>query len=144
MVRRGDNVVTNVLSDSDLLHNEQAVQNITIMVAADYNISQTISLDVNRVLKDVVPVVLDFLKRCEDETFDDVIANAGKRGVGGDLISPVSWVSALLTAVSREPSCRIEIAQNIGPLVRCMCADTKRVFFNSKKHLRKQFCHLQG
>ena len=137
MVRRGDNVVTNVLSDSDLLNNEKAVQNITIMVAADYNISRTISLDVNRVLKDVVPVVLDFLKRCEDETFDDVIANAGKRGVGGDLISPVSWVSALLTAVSREPSCRIEIAQNIGPLVRCMCADTKRVFFNSKKHWKK-------
>ena len=137
MVRRGDNVVTNVLSDSDLLNNEKAVQNITIMLAADYNISRTISLDVNRVLKDVVPVVLDFLKRCEDETFDDVIANAGKRGVGGDLISPVSWVSALLTAVSREPSCRIEIAQNIGPLVRCMCADTKRVFFNSKKHWKK-------
>ena len=144
MVRRGDNGVTNVLSDRDLLNNEQAVQDITIMLAADYNISQTISLDVNRVLKDVVPVVLDFLKRCEDETFDNVIANARKRGVGGDLVSPVSWVNALLTAVSREPNCRIEIAQNIGPLVSCMCADTKRVFFNSKKHWKKAILPFAG
>ena len=36
-----------------------------------------------------------------------------------------------------EPSCRLQIAQNIGPLVKCMCADTKRLFFNNKKHWRE-------
>ena len=33
-------------------------------------------------------------------------------------------------------SCRLQIAQNIGPLVRCFCDDTTRIFFQSKKHWR--------
>ena len=31
----------------------------------------------------------------------------------------------------------LQIAENIGPLVRCMCNDTKRLFFKSKKHWRE-------
>jgi len=36
-----------------------------------------------------------------------------------------------------EPSCSLQIAKNIGPMVRCMCADTKRFFFKSNKHWRE-------
>ena len=57
--------------------------------------------------------------------------------VGGNLPSPSSWINILMTADELEPSCRMQIAQNIGPLVRCMCADTKRVFYNNKKHWRE-------
>ena len=77
-------------------------------------------------------VVLDFLKRCENDTFDKVMAE-----VGGNLPSPSSWINILMTADELETSCRMQIAQNIGPLVRCMCADTKRVFYNNKKHCRE-------
>ena len=33
-----------------------------------------------------------------------------------------------------EPNCALQIAENISPLVRSMCADTKRLFFGSNKH----------
>jgi len=42
---------------------------------------------------DVLPSVLDFLKRCEHETFGQVMAS-----VGGDLKSPVSNIMDKSTA----------------------------------------------
>ena len=39
-----------------------------------------------------------------------------------------------MKAEVQEKSCRLQIAENIGPLVRCMCNDTKRQFFKSNKH----------
>ena len=78
----------------------------------------------------ILSAVLDFLKRCENDTFDKVMAE-----VGGNLSTPSIWIEVLLKADELEPSCRMQIAQNIGPLVKCMCADVKRVFFNNKKHL---------
>lgn len=73
--------------------------------------------------------MIGFLKRCENESFDNVIAE-----VGGDLSSPNRWIDILVKASSREPTCRMQIAENIGPLVKCMCGDTKRLFFNSSMH----------
>ena len=90
----------------------------------------------------IISFVLDFLKRCEDETFDKVMAE-----VGGDMVSPAAWIYILSKAALREESCRLQIIQNIGPLVRCMCADTKRLFYQSNKHWRESivpFANLIG
>ena len=85
----------------------------------------------------ILSAVLDFLKRCEDDTLDKVMAE-----VGGNLPSPAFWIQIIRKADVLEPSCRMQIAQNIGPLVKCMCADVKRVFFNNKKHWKDSIVHF--
>ena len=94
----------------------------------------------------IVSSTLNFLKRCEEDTFDKVLADARDsisaprpRGghisyVGGDLKSPVLWIKVLSKAVELEPSCKVKIARSIGPLVSCMCKDMTRLFFQSNKH----------
>ena len=79
----------------------------------------------------VLSVVLDFLKRCEDETFHQVMSS-----VGGDLVTPAAWIDLLIKAAS-EQDYRLQIAENIGPLVRCFCNDTGRLFFRSNKHWKE-------
>ena len=79
----------------------------------------------------VLPVVLTFLQRCEDDTFAKVLLDAG----GGNLRSSATWINILLRVVPEESS-RLQVAQNIGPLIRCMCNDTKRMFFKSNKQWR--------
>ena len=76
-------------------------------------------------------VVLEFLNRCEDETFEGIM-----NSVGGDLKSPSTWMNILSTGSLKEPSCKLQIAENIGPLVRCMINDTDRLLFKSNKHWR--------
>ena len=80
----------------------------------------------------ILSIVLDFLKRCEHETFDEVTCTFPYQIL--ILATPSSWINVVLMAYLREKTCRVQIAQNIGPLVRCMCADTKRFFFKSRKH----------
>ena len=80
----------------------------------------------------VLSAVLDFFNRCEDDTFDGVMAS-----VGGDLKPPSLWMYTLVRASHVEPSCKLLIVQNIGPLARCMCDDTERLLFKSNKHWRQ-------
>jgi len=75
----------------------------------------------------ILSTVLKFLRRCEDDTFVKVMLD-----VGGDLKTPRSWVRVLVKANALEESCRLQIAQSIGPLVRCMCNDTKRIYMLCK------------
>ena len=51
-----------------------------------------------------------------------------------DLVCPSIWIKVLIKAEEMEPNCALQIAENISPLVRSMCADTKRLFFGSNKH----------
>ena len=81
----------------------------------------------------VLSVALNFLQRCEDETFAEVMLDVG----GGDLISPESWIRILWRAATESSSCRTQIVSNIGTLVKCMCDDTKRQLFKSNKHWRE-------
>jgi len=81
------------------------------------------------IIIDVLPSVLNFLKRCEDETFHQVL-----RSDRGDLRTPSTWIEVLLNGAVDVASCRMQITDNIGPLVRCMCNDTERLFFQSNKH----------
>jgi len=76
--------------------------------------------------------VLDLLKKCEDETFHQVLST-----LNGDLISPVMWINVLSRVTEFEPSISLQIAKNISPLVRCFCNDTERLFFKSNKHWRE-------
>ena len=91
-------------------------------------------LSINEVIE-VLPSILSFLKRCEDETHRQVL-----RGVRGDLRTPATWIEVLLHCAihvhekSFNKSLQLQIVENIGPLVRCMCNDTERLFFKSNKH----------
>ena len=128
-VEKGDAAITDVMAD---LTDE-------VLAPGKPNISL--------VQSGILSTVLNFLGRCENETFDMVMA--GARGhvlspdgvfipnMGGDLVSPVTWIDVLSKAVELEPGCRLQIAENIGPLVRCMCNDTGRLFFKSNKHWRE-------
>ena len=90
--------------------------------------------DINRssfVESGIVSTALEFLNRCEDQTFDQVL-----RSVGGDLKSPSLWIHILSRGSYVEPSSKLQIVENIGPLVRCMVNDTERTFFKSNKHWR--------
>ena len=51
----------------------------------------------------VLSIVLDFLKKCENDTFDEVMAD-----VGGNLHSPSSWINILLQAFYEDQSCRLK------------------------------------
>jgi len=78
---------------------------------------------------DIVSNVLNFLKRCVDETFDEVLAS-----VGGDIFFPSMWIEALTIIAENIKSSRMLIIQNISPLVNCMCNDMERIFFKSNEH----------
>jgi len=100
--------------------------------------------NISLVQSGIVSTVLNFLGRCEHETFDMVMAGAKGNlftpngnlvsNVGGDLESPSMWIGVLVRAVELEPSCKLKIAENIGPLVSCICNDMTRLFFKSNKH----------
>ena len=79
---------------------------------------------------DIASNLLNFLKRCVDESFDEVLAS-----VGGDLLTPSTWIGALSNvAESRVYSIKMLIIQSMGPLVQCMCNDMERLFFKSNEH----------
>ena len=133
-VRKGDGDITRILSDRKL-HDKNKK---SIIVLSKNVRSGKVLLDLSDVMNHVLPVVLVLLQRCEDEKFDEVMAHVSKDcDVGGDLDTPSTWIKILLTAISRDPSCHLQVVQNIGPLVRCMCGDTKRVFFKSNKHWKE-------
>jgi len=129
--RRGDNKATKILRN---LTKEDVPTNGICW--------PNISLDQSG----IVSSTLNFLKRCEEDTFDKVLVDARDsisaprpRGghisyVGGDLKSPVLWIKVLSKAVELEPICKVKIARSIGPLVSCMCNDMTRLFFQSNKH----------
>ena len=100
----------------------------------------------------IIDIVLNFLNRCEDESFSVVMSSlqytSTCTGVGGDLKSPSVWIKVLSDAFEGdelERSSMLIICQGIGPLVRCMVNDMERVFFKSTKHWKegiKPFAHL--
>ena len=115
-------------------HKKQAVQfvrdchgPITEMLSTHHVIN--LSLEQSGILS----AVLHFLKLCEYNPFDAVVNTNNN----GNLQSPANWIRVVLNAVKYEPSSSMLIAKNIGPLVRCMCNDTTRLFFRSNKHWRE-------
>jgi len=88
----------------------------------------------------VLSVVLVFLKRCEDESFNNLV-NTNRSGT---IQSPSHWINLLQKATLQEPSCRLQIAENICPLVKCMCNDMTRLFFKSNKHWKEAMLSFVG
>ena len=94
LVRRGSSIGTAaIISDMS-----------SLMGKNDDAGGPSLSLDVSGLLS----TVLRFLKRCEHETFAGVMAD-----VRGDMISPSMWIKILYLVNSLEPSCRLQIVQNI-------------------------------
>jgi len=73
--------------------------------------------------------VLDFLQRCENESFSAVTA-----ALGGDMVCPSRWIDFIYRAGKSDSNFFSQIAKNIRPLVSCMCNDKKMLFFQSNKH----------
>jgi len=128
-VQRGDaatTVVMEELTDEDVMYDGITRPNISLVQSG------------------ILSSVLNFLKRCEQETFDGVMAGArgdvfapnGKiiANIGGNMDTPSIWIRVLLKAVELEPVCMLQIAESIGPLIRCFNNDTERLFFNNNKH----------
>ena len=88
----------------------------------------------------VVTSILGHLQRCENETFDKVLYN-----LGGDMTCPSRWIDLIHRASMFEHENRsnsnflLQIAQRVGPLVRCMCDDVNRLFFQSNQHWKESF-----
>jgi len=88
-----------------------------------------------QVQQKLLDVVLEFLSRCKcNKEFAKVIKNRKVGSVGGDLKSPSTWIELLISVSSISKDCHSQIIDNIGPLVSCMCNDTKRKFFGSNRH----------
>ena len=110
-------------------HKEQLIQYIqggnhsVTFVLAENNIT-----NFSLVGSGVLSAVLNHLKRCEHESLETVVTSSAR------LKSPALWIKVLLRAAESEPSCTLQIAENIDQLVRCMCNDMDRVFFKSNKH----------
>lgn len=79
----------------------------------------------------LISSVLSFLKRCGKESFDYVCADVGR-----EIPSPSIWIAILsgMICYVKDSSCTLQIAENIGPLVKCMCDDTTCLFFKSSEH----------
>jgi len=117
--RRGDNKATEILSK--LTSEDVPTQGISW---------PNISLDQSGILSST----LNFLKRCEDETFEVLILNVVRVFPSKRLKSPSLWIKVLSKAVELE---RLQIAKHIGPLVKVksMCDDTNRLFFKRVLYL---------
>jgi hypothetical protein len=76
----------------------------------------------------LISVVLGFLEQCEHGDFSDMVDK-----VKGNQRTPVDWIK-ILSHLSTVEQCKLEIACGIEAVVRCMCDDTKRLFFKSNKY----------
>eukprot|EP00571_Detonula_confervacea_P016007 CAMPEP_0172307816 /NCGR_PEP_ID=MMETSP1058-20130122/8591_1 /TAXON_ID=83371 /ORGANISM="Detonula confervacea, Strain CCMP 353" /LENGTH=699 /DNA_ID=CAMNT_0013020091 /DNA_START=114 /DNA_END=2213 /DNA_ORIENTATION=+ len=105
----------------------------------------------------LIPAVLEILSRCEDDDFCDVVEadatacsvvnsqvfnSRNIEGQEGTIPEPRAWVLLLHDTVQhvkrlgekRNHECRMQIAQEIAPLVKCMCDDMRRELFRSTKY----------
>jgi len=96
-------------------------------------------------------LLYSFVGKCDDSTFDKVLTDMRAAlgsvstlsgavvsiGGGGDLQSPSLWIKVLIRAAELEPKCKVEIAENIDALVKCMGNDTDRLFFKSNDHWKE-------
>lgn len=86
----------------------------------------------------LLDIVLGFLGRCCNEDFGSIINGIriknGHAMGGGYLESPSTWIDILVSVSTYSENSHAQIIDSIGPLVKCMCNDTKRKFFSSNRH----------
>jgi len=84
----------------------------------------------------LISVILGFLSQCEHEDFNHLVDK-----VKGNLRTPLDWME-ILVYYSIFEQCRVEIANGIQAVVRCLCDDTKRLFFKSNKYWHQALSHF--
>jgi len=107
----------------------------------------TSGADIDRIIIESIPTVLRFLKCSRNYTFEKVMlaTETCTWEEGGDLKSPVTWISILRRVVFQgSDSNTLTVAKNIGILVKCMCNDTNRLFYKSNKHWREGIGEFVG
>jgi hypothetical protein len=76
----------------------------------------------------LISVVLGFLRLCEHTDYNDVVEK-----VNGNIRTPADWIE-ILNYFGEHEHCRLDIANGIQAVIRCLTDDTKRLFFKSNKH----------
>ena len=83
---------------------------------------------------DLLSVVLDLLSRCKED-FPEVLVDLGaEEGRKVYLAMPTTWVSILNNIALVETRWHVQIAGGISPLVKIICDDSKREFFQSNMY----------
>ena len=84
----------------------------------------------------ILPVVLHFLQRCENDTFAKVLLDAG----GGNLKSSATWIKVLDRVVKKVAGCRL---LRILVLSLSACVTIQNVYSSKVKNIGKRLCfHL--
>jgi hypothetical protein len=86
------------------------------------------SLLLDLVFNGLIPATLGLLRQCEHEEFNEMV-----KKVKGNLQTPIDLIEILLN-MSLFEQCKVEIANGIQAVVRCLCNDSKRLFFNSNNY----------
>jgi len=106
VVQRGDNIATNAIrdlmgtelhcpGDDPLIQQIQSFQRKYGAPLATPNDDGTYTfVNISIVHSGILTTVLNFLRRCEDETFHQVMNSVGK----GDLVTPSTWIGVLSRA----------------------------------------------
>ena len=76
----------------------------------------------------LIPVILGLLRQCEHKEFNEMV-----KKVKGNLQTPADLIVILVSYSSGEQF-KMEIANGIQAIVRCLCDDSKRLFFMSNKY----------
>jgi hypothetical protein len=76
----------------------------------------------------LIPVLLGLLRQFEHKEFNEMVNK-----VKGNVQTPVHWIE-ILAHLGNVEQCKLEIANGIQAIVRCLCDDSKRLFFMSNKH----------
>jgi len=86
------------------------------------------SLLLDLVFNGLIPVILGLLRQCEHKEFNEMV-----KKVKGNLRTPVDWIE-ILAHLGNVEQCKLEIANGIQAVIRCLCDDSKRLFFMSNKY----------
>jgi len=84
----------------------------------------------------LIPTVLQFFKQCENENILNALPDESKM-VKDELVRcPMKWVALLVNVTLQDDlkECRLQIADGIAPLIKCMRNDHKRELFRSKTY----------
>ena len=89
--------------------------------------------------KGLVTTIFSLLNQCGEISFPGLLNK-----VNGDLRSPLMWVHFLMEACDINDDWALQIAENIGPFINCMCNDRSRLLFKSREYWHKNIMALTG
>jgi hypothetical protein len=115
--------ITKIMKDISKCKKDAAKVLLTTLRAGDCD-----SFRQGLIVNGLISVILGLLKQCEHKEFNEMVDK-----VKGNLQTPADWID-ILACFCRFEQCKLEIANGIQAVVRCLCDDTKRLFFKSNKY----------